>query len=148
MTRRSWPNTPNGHADGRRGVSSEGFPPAQGVFAEFRSNHIQGRRQPVWRRWDLCWLIKKRQLLDRRLQPIDLQRQACQAHPSAQTPVKETVEDRLKIGFPAGAMRQSLLRRALDVVAMPDRKPHTPTDSLLLSKGGAEDFQQSIQPSE
>ena len=38
--------------------------------------------------------------------------------------------------------------RALDVVAVPEEKPQTPTHPLLLPKRGAECLQQSIQPSE
>ena len=38
--------------------------------------------------------------------------------------------------------------RALDVVAVPEEKPQTPTHPLLLPKRGAKCLQQSIQPSE
>jgi len=118
------------------------------MLAEFRSNRIQGGGQPMRGGRHGCRLVIERQLLGRRLQPIDLQRQACDPHPPAKTPVEETSEHRLKVRFPACAMRQSFMRYALDVVAVPEEKPQTSTHPLLPSKRGAERLQQSIQPSE
>ena len=100
------------------------------------------------RRRNRCWLVKERQLLGRRLQPINLQGEAGHAHPSAHTPGEQPDEHRLKICFPTRAMRQSLMRCVFDVVAVPDREPQTPTNPLLLPEDGAESFQQPIQPPE
>lgn len=86
-------------------ASSQRVSPPQRMLAEFRSNRIKGFGQTMSRRRDRCRFFEERQLLGRRLEPIDLQRQACHPHPPWQTSVEKTCEHRLKIRFPARAMR-------------------------------------------
>jgi hypothetical protein len=86
-------------------------------------------------------------LLDRRLQSSRLQRQSCQAHSPAHTPVKQAREHRLKISLPIRAMRQSFLRVSLNVIAVADRETEKAADPLLVAKSSAHPFQQTVQPS-
>jgi hypothetical protein len=99
-------------------------------------------------RADRCGrLVEQGELLCGRFQSIGPQRRPLQPYASSRTAEKQICEDRLEIGFPTGAMRQRLLYRSFDVIAVSNGQREAPADSPLLPQRGTDLFDQTGEPS-
>lgn len=85
--------------------------------------------------------VEEHQLLGRRLQAIGPQYDSPEPDPASETSRKQLLQHRLKIGFPAGAVRHGMLRRLFCLVAVPDGERETPAHPPLLSEQPADSLQ-------